>query len=31
MLGMWDVQDLGCSGYGMFEMWYVGIGRFDEM
>ena len=31
MLGMCDVQDLGCLGYGMFEMWYVGIGRFDEM
>ena len=23
MLGMWDVQDVGCAGCGMFEMWDV--------
>ena len=23
MYGMWDVQDVGCSGCGMFGMWDV--------
>ena len=23
MFGIWDAQDVGCLGYGIFEMWEV--------
>ena len=28
MYKIWDVRDVGGSGFGMFEMWDVGCGVF---